>query len=56
MSNHSTYDCECNKVCEIDEYLDIKNCSCIKRLIGKFVLECEDEVLNATGNFMIDNN
>ena len=25
---------ECNKACKIDEYLDTKNCSCEKRLIG----------------------
>ena len=30
-------DCEYNKACKIDEYLDIKNCSCEKRLIGKLV-------------------
>ena len=23
-----TYDCKCNKVCRIDEYLDTKMCSC----------------------------
>ena len=56
MWNPSTYDCECNKAGEIDEYLDIKNCSCGKRSIGKLVLECEDEVLNTTETFMIDNN
>ena len=30
------------------KYLEIKNCSCEKRLIGKLILECEDEILNAT--------
>ena len=30
-------DCECNKVCKIDKYLDIKNYSCEKRLIDKLV-------------------
>ena len=33
------------KICK---YLEIKNCSCEKRLIGKLVLECEDEILNTT--------
>ena len=28
--------------------MDTKNCSCEKRLIGKLVLECEDERLNTT--------
>ena len=36
--NLSTCDCHCNKACKIDEYLDIKNCSCEKRLIGNLVL------------------
>ena len=46
MWNPSTCDCECNKACKIDEYLNIKNCSCEKRLFGKLVLACEDEKLN----------
>ena len=37
MWNYSMCDCECNKACKIDEYLDIKNCSSEKRLIGKLV-------------------
>ena len=41
MWNPSTYDCECNKACKIDEYLHIKNCSCEARLVGKLVLQCE---------------
>ena len=40
--------CEWNKECKIDEYLDIKNCSWEKRLVGKLVLECEDEILNTS--------
>ena len=44
-------DCECNKTCKIDEYLDIKNFSCVKRLVGQSVLECEDEILSITEAF-----
>ena len=44
--NPSTYNCECDKACKIGEYLDIKNCSCKKRVFGKLVLACEDEILN----------
>ena len=44
----STCDCEYNKACKIDEYLDIKNCSCKKRLIGELLLTCEAEILNTT--------
>ena len=47
--------CECNKACKIDEYLDIKNCSCEKRLIDKLVLECEDEILSTTETLLNDN-
>ena len=36
---------ECNKACEIDEYLDIKNCSCEKNLIDRIILAFEDEIL-----------
>ena len=46
MWNPSTCDCECNKVCETGEYLDIKNCLCLKILIGTLVLECDDVILN----------
>ena len=46
MWNPSTCDYECNKACKIDEYSYIKKCSCEKRLIGKRVLTCEDEMLN----------
>ena len=44
MWNHSKCDCELMQRQKIDEYLDTKNCSCEKRLIGKVVLACEDEV------------
>ena len=30
MLNPSKCDCECNKACKINEYLDIKFCSCEK--------------------------
>ena len=46
MWNPSKYDCECDKTFKIVEYLDIKNCSCKKRLFGKVVLAGKDEILN----------
>ena len=52
--NPSTCNCECNRACKIDEYLDTKYCSCEKRLIGKLVLECEDEILNTTESSLDD--
>ena len=54
MWNPSTYGCECNKACKTDEYLDIKNCTCEKRLIGKLVLECDDEILNTNESSLDD--
>ena len=48
--NPSVCDCECNKTCKIGEYLDIENCSCKKRLIGKLELECEGKILDKTEN------
>ena len=38
-----TYDCKCNKVCRIDEYLDTKMCLTVKE-----VLSWEDEILNTS--------
>ena len=54
MWNLSTRDCECNKACEIDGYLDIKKCLCKKRLFVKLVLACEDEILNTAENSFND--
>ena len=48
MWKPSTFHCERNKACRIDEYLDIKNCSCEKLLTDKLVLEYEDEILKTT--------
>ena len=44
----SSCGCKCNKTCKIDDYLDIKNCSCKKFLIVKLVLERADEILETT--------
>ena len=54
MWNPSTSDYEPNKACKIAEYLNIKNCSCKKRLIGKLVLACEDKILNTTKSLLDD--
>ena len=48
--NPSTSDSECNKTYKIDGCLDIKKCFCKKRLFGKLVLACQDEILNTTEN------
>ena len=46
--NPKVCDCKCGKVCKINKYLNIKNCSCKKCPFLKLVLACEDEILNAT--------
>ena len=48
MRNLSICEWEYDKACKIDQYLDIKNCSCEKRGVGKLILECEDEILKTT--------
>ena len=45
---------DCNEAFEIDEYLDIKNCSCKQRLIDKLILECENKMLNTTETSLDD--
>ena len=54
MWNPSTCDSECKKAWKIDKYLNIKNCSCEKRLIDKLIVECEDEILNTTKTLLND--
>ena len=55
-SSKDNYMCDSgsNKACKIDEYLDIKNCSCKQRLFGKLALACEDEILNITETSLND--
>ena len=54
MWNPSTCDCECNKVWKTDEYLHAKICSCEKLLIGKLVLEFEDQIFKTTETLLND--
>ena len=51
--NSSNCECECDKSCDIGEYLDYKNCKCRKRIIHKLVEEYseniyENETLDST--------
>ena len=34
--------CECDKSCDVGEYLDYENCKFRKRLVGKLVEECTE--------------
>ena len=40
--NPSNYECECDKSCDVGEYLDYENCKCRKKLVGKLVEECTE--------------
>ena len=42
--NPSNCECECDKSCNIGEYLDYKNCQCRKRIIDKLVDECSEKI------------
>ena len=42
--NHSNYECECDKSCDVGQYVDYKNCKCRKKLVDKLVKECTETV------------
>ena len=42
--NPSNCECECDKSCDVGEYIDYENCKCKKRLIDKLVEECSENI------------
>ena len=44
--------CECDKSCDVREYLDFKNCRCRNKIVDKLAEECNE---NIDGNEMIYN-
>ena len=40
--NPSNCECECDKSCDIGEYLDYENCKCKKKLVDRLVDECTE--------------
>ena len=44
--------CKCDKLCDVNEYLDYKNCKCRNKLVYKLVEESSE---NMDGNKMIYN-
>ena len=40
--NPSNCECECDKVCDIGEYLDYESCKCRKKLVDQLVDECNE--------------
>ena len=51
-NNASNCDCECGKSCDIEDYLDYKNCMCRKKISDKLVEECSE---NIHGNELLYN-
>ena len=42
--NPSNCECECDKSCNISEYLDYSNCKCRKKLIDPIIEECTENI------------
>ena len=42
--NPSNCECECDKSCDVSEYLDYENCKCRKRLVDKLTEECNENI------------
>ena len=40
----SNCECECDKFCDIGEYLDYENCKCRKKLVDRLVDECTENI------------
>ena len=40
--NPSNYECECDKSCDVGEYLNYENCKCRKKLVDKQIEECTE--------------
>ena len=38
----SNYECECDKSCDVGEYLDYVNCTLRKKLVDKLIKECTE--------------
>ena len=50
--NPSNCECECDKLCDIGQYLDYKNFKCRKAIVDKLVEKCSE---NIDGHEMIYN-
>ena len=44
FSYPSNCKCECDKSCDIGEYLDYENCKCRKRLVDKLIEEYNENI------------
>ena len=44
ICNPSNCECECDKSCDIGEYLDYENCKCRKKLVDRLTEECVENI------------
>ena len=42
--NPSNCECDCDKLCDVGEYLGYENCTCRKKLVDKLVEKCTETV------------
>ena len=42
--NLISWECECDKTCGVDEYLNYENLKCRKKLVDRLVDECTETV------------
>ena len=42
--NTRNCECECDKSCDIGEYLYYKNCKCRKKITDKLIEECSENI------------
>ena len=42
--NPSNCECECDKSCDIGEYLEYSNCKCRKKIVDSLVEECTENI------------
>ena len=40
----SNCECECDKLCDVGDYLDYENCKCRNKLVDKLVEECTENI------------
>ena len=42
--NPSNCNCECDKSCDVGEYLDYENCKCRRKIVVSLVEECSENI------------
>ena len=56
MWNPSNCECECDKSCNIREYLDYENCICRKTIIDRLIEECTNTIEENNDILIISSN